>query len=176
MALGGTTGSAFVAKDGIARWPLIGWLARQNGTLFISRERRGSLSGQIDSLRAVLDGHQPVTLFPEGTTGDGVALLPFKPALLAVLLPPMPGMSIQPIHIDYGAATRDIAWHDDEPALANVMRVLGRKGALDIVIHLLEPIDPAACADRKMLAAMARHRIAASIAQQAPSARPPAAV
>lgn len=173
LALGGATGAAFVSHDGVARWPLIGWLAAQNNTLFVSRERRGALSTQLDALRAALLGHQPVALFPEGTTSDGTGLLPFKPSLLAVLFPPPRSVMIQPVHIDYGAATADIAWHGDEAAGANAMAVLGRKGRLPVALHFLEPFDPATCADRKVMAAMARDRIAQSItAHQHPSASP----
>lgn len=171
LALGGATGTAFVSHDGVARWPVIGWLAAQNNTLFVARERRGALSGQLDALRAALLGHQPVALFPEGTTSDGNGLLPFKPALLAVLLPPPRSVMIQPVHIDYGAATAAIAWHGEEGAGANAQRILGRKGSLVVTLRFLEPFDPAACADRKMIAAVARERIAQSIAtHQHPSA------
>ena len=97
LALGGATGAAFVSQDGVARWPVVGWLAAQNNTLFVSRERRGGLSRQIDTLRTAMLGHQPVALFPEGTTSDGIGLLPFKPTLLAVLLPPPRPVRIQPI-------------------------------------------------------------------------------
>jgi 1-acyl-sn-glycerol-3-phosphate acyltransferase len=177
LALAGATGAAIVAHDGIARWPVIGWLAAQNKTLFVARERRGALSGQLDALRTAMLGHQPVALFPEGTTSDGSGLLPFKPALLAVLLPPPRAVMIQPVHIDYGAATEDIAWHGEEPAGANVMRILGREGTLPVTLRFLEPFDPAGCADRKVIAAMARERIAQSIVQNArvhqrPSASP----
>ena len=177
LALGGATGAAFVAHDGIARWPVVGWLAAQNNTLFVARERRGALTGQIDALRDAMLGHQPVALFPEGTTSDGSGLLPFKPSLLAVLLPPPRAVLIQPVHIDYGAATAAIAWHGDEPAGTNAWRILGRKGRLDVTLHFLAPFDPAACADRKVIAATARERIAASIAQGqqrpfAPAPRP----
>ncbi|MBG6117233.1 lyso-ornithine lipid acyltransferase [Sphingobium sp. AEW010] len=167
LVMGGATGAAFVAHDGIARWPVVGWLAAQNNTLFVARERRGALSGQIDALRAAMLGHQPVALFPEGTTSDGSGLLPFKPSLLAVLLPPPRAVLIQPVHIDYGAATSAIAWHGDEPAGANAWRVLGRKGRLDVTLRFLPPFDPADCADRKVIAATARGAIAASIAQNA---------
>ncbi|WP_022683931.1 lysophospholipid acyltransferase family protein [Sphingobium bisphenolivorans] len=173
LALGGATGSAFVAHDGIAGWPVIGWLAAQNNTLFVSRSRRGTLSGQLDALRAALAGHQPVALFPEGTTGDGRALLPFKPTLLAVLLPPPRAVMIQPVHIDYGAATDGIAWHSDEPAGVNARRVMERRGRLDVTLRFLEPVDPAACPDRKALAALTQERIATSIATHLPPfARP----
>ncbi|WP_420144955.1 lysophospholipid acyltransferase family protein [Sphingobium sp.] len=171
LALGGATGAAFVSHDGVAGWPVIGRLAAQNNTLFVSRERRGALSGQIDALRAALMGHQPVALFPEGTTSDGSGLLPFKPSLLAVLLPPPRSVMIQPVHIDYGSATGNIAWYGDEGAGANARRVMGRKGPLYVTLRFLEPFDPASCADRKVIAALARDRIAQSIgAHQNPSA------
>ncbi|WP_066698429.1 lysophospholipid acyltransferase family protein [Sphingobium amiense] len=171
LALGGATGAAFVSKDDVARWPAIGWLAAQNNTLFVSRERRGGLTGQIDALRAAMLGHQPVALFPEGTTGDGRTLLPFKAALLAVLLPPPRPVMIQPVHIDYGDAASGIAWTGDEAAGANAKRVLERRGVLPVTIRFLEPFDPSACADRKAIAALARERIAQSIvAHQRPSA------
>jgi 1-acyl-sn-glycerol-3-phosphate acyltransferase len=165
LALGGATGSAFVAHDGIAGWPVIGWLAAQNNTVFVARDRRGALNSQLDALRAALAGHQPVALFPEGTTSDGAGLLPFKPSLLAVLLPPPRSVRIQPVHIDYGPATADIAWHSDEGAGANAKRLLERKGRLDVTLRFLEPFDPAICPDRKILAAMSQQRIAASIAR-----------
>lgn len=172
LALGGATGTAFVAHDGIAAWPVIGWLAAQNNTLFVARDRRGALSGQLAALRTAMAGHQPVTLFPEGTTSDGSGLLPFKPSLLAVLMPPPRAVMIQPVHIDYGPATNDIAWHGDEPAGTNAHRLLGRKGNLIVTLRFLEPFDPATCADRKMLAAIAHEKIARSIAlHQPPSAR-----
>ncbi len=177
LALGGTTGTAFVARDGIAAWPVIGWLAAQNRTIFVARDRRGTLGDQLESLRAAMAGHQPVTLFPEGTTNDGTVLLPFKPALLAVMIPPPRPVLIQPVHIDYGAATTDIAWFGDEPAGVNAIRILGRAGTLPVMLRFLEPFDPVALGDRKAVAAEAQKRIAASLALHAPpSASPPGAL
>lgn len=164
LALGGATGAAFVSKDDVARWPVIGWLAAQNNTLFVSRDRRAALGGQLDALRRAMLGHQPVALFPEGTTGDGHTLLPFKPALLAVLIPPPRPVLIQPVHVDYGAATDMIAWVGDEPAGRNARRVFERPGRFTVTLRFLDPFDPAHCPDRKAIAALAHDRIAASIA------------
>ncbi|MEJ7926657.1 lysophospholipid acyltransferase family protein [Sphingobium sp. AN641] len=171
LALGGATGTAFVAHDGIERWPVVGWLAAQNNTIFVARSRRQDIGGQLDRLRAALSGHQPVALFPEGTTSDGSGLLPFKPSLLAGLMPPPRAVMIQPVHIDYGAATGQIAWHGAEPAGANAARLLARPGPLVVTLHFLDPFDPAELADRKALAAQAHRKIALSIdRQQAASA------
>lgn len=167
LALGGASGTAFVAHDGIAGWPLVGWLARQNATLFVERETRRAVRTQIAALHKALAGHQPLALFPEGTTGDGKTLLPFKPALLAGLMPPPRDLLIQPVWIDYGAAAAEIAWHDGEPAGANAMRLLKRRGTLPVTLHFLDPFDPEDYPDRKAVAEEARNRI---LARQAASA------
>ncbi|CAN5254188.1 lysophospholipid acyltransferase family protein [soil metagenome] len=153
LALGGATGAAFVSRDDVAGWPVVGWLARQNNTLFVSRAERGAVHGQIGQLRAAMERHQPVALFPEGTTSNGHALLPFKPPLFAVLLPPPRAIRVQPVLIDYGAATDEIAWVDDEPAGSNALRVLSRRGTIALTLHFLAPFDPGAHPDRKALAA-----------------------
>ncbi len=153
FVLAGATGCAFVARDDLGHSPLIGWLAAQNNTILVERSARGTVAVQVEAIRAAMAGTQPVALFPEGTTGDGQSLLPFKPSLLAVLLPPQPGLRVQPVLIDYGAAQADIAWTGDEPGLANIRRVLGRKGRTSVTLHFLEPADPATFADRKALSA-----------------------
>lgn len=163
MAVAGATGAAFVSKDEVARWPVLGWLARLNNTVFIARAERGAVKGQADALRAALTRGQPVALFPEGTTGGGAELLPFRASLLASLFPPLPGLKVQPVALDYGAAGEGIAWTGDERAGVNARRILSRPGTIPLTIRFLEPIDPAALGDRKALAGAARAAIAASL-------------
>lgn len=162
LALGGATGCAFISKDAVARAPIVSWLARQNNTIFIARERRGEVGAQVETVRAAMASHQPVTLFPEGTTGNGRALLPFKPALFAVLLPPPRSMHIQPVVLDYGAFGPLIAWQEGESGLANAIRVLGSPGAKTLTLHFLDAFDPGTHPDRKTLAAETYARIAAA--------------
>jgi 1-acyl-sn-glycerol-3-phosphate acyltransferase len=109
-----------------------------------------------------MERHQPVALFPEGTTGHGHGLLPFKPALFAVLLPPPRAIRVQPVLIDYGAATNDIAWTNEEPGGANAARVLARRGTVPVTLHFLDPFDPGEHPNRKAIAMEARARIAAA--------------
>src|SRR3546814_15778822 len=120
----------------------LGGLAAHNNTLFIAPDRRGAPSSQFDALRAALAGHQPVALFPEGTTSDGAGVLPFKPSLLAVLLPPPRSVRIQPVHIDSGPATAELSWHSDEPAGAKVKRLLERQGRLALGLGFRDPCGP----------------------------------
>ncbi len=159
--LAGATGTAFVAKGELASAPLVGWLCRLNRTIFVRREDRLKVGEQVDEVRAALADGWALTLFPEGTTGDGEALLPFKSALFAAVDPPPPGTRVQPVRIDYGAATPEIAWVGDEPGLSHVARVLGRRGRFPATLTFLPPFDPAGHPGRKALAAEARARIAA---------------
>jgi 1-acyl-sn-glycerol-3-phosphate acyltransferase len=162
LALGGATDTAFVSKADVGGWPLVGMLARIGGTIFIERERRGAARGQADRLAAALLRHGPVAFFPEGTTGDGVSLLPFRPALFAAVAPPPPGIAVQPVAIDYGAATADIRWAAGEGFGANARKVLERPGSIACTIRFLAPLAPRD--DRKQLAAEARAAIAAALA------------
>jgi len=120
LVLGGASGCAFVSKDDVGRWPVVGWLAAQNNTILVSRVDRSGIHAQIGAVRAAMAEHQPVALFPEGTTGDGHHLLPFKPSLFAVLLPPPRAIRVQPIFIDYGALSGHMGWSGAEPVAVNV--------------------------------------------------------
>lgn len=156
LALGGASGCAFVAMAELGHWPLIGWLAAQNGTILVDRAGRGAVREQIAAVRAAMHRHQPLALFPEGTTGDGQALLPFKPTLFAVLMPPPRDIRVQPVFIDYGPAAADIAWTGAEGAPANARRLLSRRGRLPVTLHFLPPLHPGDHADRKQLASQVR--------------------
>lgn len=162
LAMGGATGCAFISKDTVQKAPVVGWLARQNNTIFIARERRGEIGAQVETVRAAMASHQPIALFPEGTTGDGRALLPFKPALFAVLLPPPRAIRIQPVLLDYGAAGPLIAWREGESGLANAIRLLGSPGPKTLTLHFLDTFDPGAHPDRKTLATETHARISAA--------------
>ncbi len=157
--LAGRNGTAFVAKSDLEAVPVIGWLCGLNRTLFVDRTARMSIADQIAQLREALADVWSITIFAEGTTGDGTTLLPFKPALLAVLDPPPPGVLVQPVLIDYGPAMADIAWLGDEPGAINARRVLSRRGSFTATLTFLEPFDPADYPGRKAVAAEARARM-----------------
>lgn len=159
LLLAGTSGTRFVAKAEVASQPLIGWLASLNRTLFVERGDRLGVGDQVATIRAALTEGQPLAVFPEGTTGDDLHLLPFKPALFAALVPPLPGIRVQPVRIDYGPAAADLAWLGTDPGDAHARRVLRRAGRFTVTLHYLEPFDPADFPDRKAIAAEARRRI-----------------
>lgn len=168
--LAGRTGSAFVAKAELRAVPLVGWLCMLNRTIFVRRDDRMAVADQINTLRDALAETWAITIFPEGTTGDGETLLPFKAALLAVLDPPPPGVLVQPVRIDYGAATHELAWVGEESGQSHAARVLRRRGSFTATLTFCDPFDPRDFPGRKAVAAEARARIVAAGGVEEPGA------
>ena len=161
--LAGITGTAFVAQDGVRDWPIIGWLATLNRTIFVSRTEKQNVAGQVAELREAIAENWSVTLFPEGATSDGRQLLPFKQSLFATLAPPPKPMLIQPVLLDFGDAGPDIAWLGEETGWESAWRAFTRPGTYDVGVHFLEPFNPAEMADRKVVCALSRARLASAL-------------
>jgi lyso-ornithine lipid O-acyltransferase len=157
LALAGRTRAVFVGHSGLAEHSFMRWLGRQNETVFITRHVRGSVARQVEQVRQVL-GRRPVVIFPEATTNDGVALLPFRSSLLSAVEPLAHDVPVQPVALEF-ADVRDVGWYGDEPGLANVRRILSRPGRIDLTIHFLEPLSGEALADRKAMTSAAKAAI-----------------
>lgn len=161
LALARTSRAIFVAHSGLTGHGGLRWLCEQNDTVFVARERRGSVTSQVEQVRAAL-GRRPLTIFPEGTTNDGTALLPFKSSLLSAVEPLAHAVPVQPVALDYADAP-NIAWHGDEPGMANVQRILGRPGRIDLTIRFLDPLAGPALDNRKTMTAAAQAAIAGAL-------------
>jgi len=72
----------FVSKSDVRHWPLIGTLATASGTLYIERASRRDAMRVVHHMAEALRGEEVVAIFPEGTTGDGITLLPFHANLI----------------------------------------------------------------------------------------------
>ncbi|NMG46042.1 1-acyl-sn-glycerol-3-phosphate acyltransferase [Aromatoleum toluvorans] len=107
--------SAFISKAEVRTWPLIGWLAAKNETVFLRRGSRGHAKIINAEIGALLDAGRNVALFPEGTTTDGSHVLHFHAALLQPAIES--GHAIQPMAISYtdtkGLHTRAAAYDGD---------------------------------------------------------------
>jgi 1-acyl-sn-glycerol-3-phosphate acyltransferase len=155
LILGGTTRCAFVSKDELGH-PLVHWLADQNETVYVKRTHRKGAKDQAIAIAKALERDKPVALFPEGTTGPGTHLLPFRSTLLEAANFAAKDVEIRPVAVDYGAAAGEIGWWQ-ESGKDNVLRLLGRRGTLPVTINVLAPLDRPA--DRKQLAHQAREQI-----------------
>lgn len=74
--------SRFVSKADAERWPLLGSLITGAGTLYLERGNRRAAMRMVHHMAERLELGDILTVFPEGTTGDGQALLPFHANLL----------------------------------------------------------------------------------------------
>ena len=134
MVLGTIIEGCFIAKSEVADWPLIGWLAKLQRTVFVER-RSSRTANQRDEIGARLAAGDRLILFPEGTSGDGVKVLPFKSALFAVAETPVAGapLLVQPFSIAYTALAglpvgREwrplLAWYGDMEIAPHAWRIL----------------------------------------------------
>lgn len=155
LAVGGAVPAVFVTKSELEG--AVMWASTLNDSVYIDRNMRSAVHGQASDLRGRLAEGRAVCLFPEGTT-SGRLILPFRPSLFASLYPPLPGVMVQPVVLDF-AQVDDAAWIGDEDYNLSVTRFLERPGRLDVTIRFLDPIDPAQAGDRKKLAAMARREV-----------------
>jgi len=165
MILGGWSGTAFIAKAELERTPLLGWIADQNRTLYIDRAARRDSHGQVKRIVEALGHDQPLTVFPEGTTGSGLHLLPFRSTLMEAVAPPPPGVAVRAVAIDYGQHARLVGWHSGEHGLDNFKRVVGHRGTMPVTVRLLDPLEPTD--DRKALARLAHAAIASALSSLA---------
>jgi 1-acyl-sn-glycerol-3-phosphate acyltransferase len=159
LVLAGATGCTFVSKDALGN-RFIHWLADQNGTVYVRRAHRKGARDQALTIAKALEDDRPVALFPEGTTGPGTHLLPFRSTLLEAANFAARDVTIRPVALDYGGAAAEIGWWD-ESGTDNVLRLLGRRGTLPVAVRILQPLDRSA--GRKQLAATARDTIAQSL-------------
>ena len=152
--------AAFVSKAEVRNWPLIGWLAAKNDTIFLRRGSRGHARIINQEIAAFLDKGRHVAVFPEGTTTDGRSLLHFHAALLQPAL--TAGHPVLPVAISYWEldGSRSMApRYDGDISLGECTRaILGRKRLIArLVTTPLRGLDGA---DRKQVAAEAREAIA----------------
>ena len=148
----------FVSKSEVANWPLIGWLARATGTVFIRRNAREARAHN-DLFEARLKSGHRLLFFPEGTSTDSQRLLPFKSTLFAAFLTPALRdiLSIQPVTVIYSAPVgqdpRFYAWWGEMEFGPHLLKVLatGRPGGVTLVYH--KPLKVSEFKDRKALAA-----------------------
>jgi 1-acyl-sn-glycerol-3-phosphate acyltransferase len=126
----------FVSKAEIRKWPVLGWLAKMAGTVFVERGRGGSALRARAGLQAASDAGIPVAFFPEGTTTNGRSLLPFHSGLLAQIIeadqPVTAGFLHYTLDRDNGAGLTvedQVAYWGDINLLVHIFRFLGLRGA-----------------------------------------------
>lgn len=172
VVIGAVAEVSFIAKSEMAGWPVAGWLARMQRTVFVERDRKRKSGEQASEIGSRLAGGDVMVLFAEGTTADGNAILPFKTTLfgaaktalaggaservfiqpVAVAYTRLHGMPIQRIHM------RLAAWIGDAELAPHAGSLL-REGALDVELRFGEPFAFTPASDRKSAAGRAEAEV-----------------
>jgi 1-acyl-sn-glycerol-3-phosphate acyltransferase len=164
--LGAAVSGSFVSKAEVRRWPMFGWLARLQRTVFVERADRAGAARQRDEIRGRLDDGDNLILFPEGTSNDGIHLLPFKTTLFAAAEDDR--VMVQPVSVTYqrldgiplGRFYRPFfAWYGDMSMGPHLWKFLGL-GQLTVVIQYHRPVRLKDFGSRKALADHCRREIA----------------
>ncbi len=132
----------FVAKSEVRSYPLIGWLAKQCGVVFIERARRKDAARVAGEGAKVLNEGDCFCVFPEGTTTDGTYVLPFKSSLLQAAVET--NVDILPIALRYlspdGSTNTDVAFIG-EMNLWQSLTIILQQPKIEAEIVFLQPIS-----------------------------------
>lgn len=168
--MGGLIDGAFISKSDVAQWPVFGFLAKLQATLFIQRIPRHLREQKTDIEKALIRDINLV-LFPEGTTTDGMYVLPFKSSLFSVAVEQ--NAIVQPVSIVYKTingmpythANKDmIAWYinpetgEDADLAPHLWNWLKQRSA-EVEVHFHPPLDPKDFKNRKHLALAAQESV-----------------
>lgn len=178
---------SFVAKSEIARWPVVGFMARLQKTIFVDRKRRTDTGRTAREMRGRIAEGNSVLLFAEGTSDIGTHVLPFRSALMGAASTAMAEgadkpVMIQPLAIAYTAISGlplsrnergQIAWIGDMGIADNLGAILS-SGPKDVTLALGALLS--ADGDRKATAKAAETQVrqmlnALNRGQPLPSAR-----
>lgn len=127
--------SVFVAKAEVKRMPLVGWGASAVDTVYVDRSSKESRKATKDMIADRLRNRRSVIIFPEGTTGNGEDLLPFKPGMFHVAAEE--GFPLIPVTIFY--ENPDLAWVGDDNIKSHFVRNFNR-ASTTAHIHFGEPV------------------------------------
>jgi 1-acyl-sn-glycerol-3-phosphate acyltransferase len=156
----------FVAKSEVAGWPLFGWLARLQRTIFINRQARHQTGAATREIADRLLGGDAVVLFAEGTSSDGIRVLPFRSSLVGAVHHALGNsthhthVTVQPMSLAYvgfggvpmGRALRErVAWYGDADLVPHLLHVLA-SGAVDVIVSWGEATAYDMSTDRKAIA------------------------
>jgi 1-acyl-sn-glycerol-3-phosphate acyltransferase len=144
---------SFIAKSEIEGWPVVGFMATLQRSVFIDRQRRKATAEVNDALAHRLVKGEVIVLFAEGTTSDGNRLLPFRSSLVgaaqtALMHDSVERVLMQPLAITYThrhglpVTRRDrpfIAWYGDMD-LASHLKMFIQGIPLDVVVTWGEPM------------------------------------
>lgn len=148
-----------VAKSEVRRWPLLGWLTAQAGTVYVTRGGGPKTYPAVNAAMAeAYRSGLPVLFFLEGTTTNGSEVLPFRRGLLHSVL--NEGVALRAAALRYsveeGSVADDICWWGEMDLLPHLIHFMGLRG---VKAELRFGDEVTARRDRFVLAERAREQV-----------------
>lgn len=160
--------AAFVSKDDVKRWPLIGWLCAHTETIFLARGSRAAAQRTRGTMIDYLQSDVHVAVFPEGTTTGGDRVLPFHAALFqSAIDAETPVIPLALRYVDRHGNPSRVPAYDADISLWQCLLAIVRTGGLTADLRVLEAVV-AQDMDRRELAAQCRATIARHLGQAKP--------
>lgn len=154
----------FVSKDDVKKWPALGRMAAQAGTLFLKRGSAKECAKMLDQMTAVSDHEVVVGFFPEGTSSGGDSVLPFHAALFEAAFRSRRAVTPAAIHyyVAEGSAAAEVCYWGEMTFLPHLWNLLSKS---EIRAHAIfgEPLEPES--DRRTLC-LASHAAVADLLSQ----------
>ncbi len=150
----------FVSKSEVRHWPLIGTLSTGTGTLYIERESRRDAMRVVHQMADALKAGDILAVFPEGTTSDGISLLPFHANLIqAAIAASVPVQPVALSFIDVATGQTSLApcYINDDTLFGSIWRTLTAPRIAAVVTYG-EP-QPAQGRERRVWAAELRAEV-----------------
>ena len=151
---------SFIAKKEVANWPVVGFLAKAQRSVFVDRTRRHATGTHAAEVAGRLSRGDIMVLFAEGTSSDGNKVLPFRSALVGAAQQAMENggvATVQAVAVAYprmlglplGRQHRPlVAWYGGANLLPHLKRILS-EGGIDVHVVFGPAQRLAAGDDRK---------------------------
>ena len=151
---------SFIAKKEVANWPVVGFLAKAQRSVFVDRTRRHATGAHAAEVAGRLSKGDIMVLFAEGTSSDGNKVLPFRSALVGAAQQAMENggvATVQAVAVAYprmlglplGRQHRPlVAWYGGANLLPHLKRILS-EGGIDVHVVFGPAQRLAAGDDRK---------------------------
>lgn len=161
LVLAGTVGGAFLSRDDLREWPLVGAVATEVGSVFVARD---DLQDRMRAARALLRAarHGRVLVFPEGTTTGEPLPSAFEPGLFRLLH--RHGEPVVPITLRY--SDRRAYWVEELSVWQHLRDRVFNGPRLTVDVHVGKAIRPSDCADAEALQTAIYDAIAAPLRSQ----------
>jgi len=127
MVIASLSPVTFLAKSTLRYWPMVGFITRHVGTIFIRRKNMRAAYTVISSLTKALSKEQSIAIFPEGTTTIGETVNKFHTSLFQSALNAR--KPIQPVALGYqknGKLDKMVTYINNDIFIFSLLKIMAQ--------------------------------------------------